>query len=246
MKWVWMALGAVCVVGLGAAAWLRHKVRTFSRRAFGTADLSAGLARQAEELANTPKSVSGMTRVYLPQIEHDFPSFNYFESRQQAQQVLLSALQAITQQEPSCLPQNAQGVREQLRVKLADDAADGKREAFAQVEVHDIQIANYLKRQGTCRIVWQAAAGYLHTLWQDGQRVDGAQAPHKEQTKYNIEQVYVQDVQRAQQSGTAVGVTCPHCGAPITQLGDKQCAYCGGAVQEVNWHVWTFQRVEQV
>lgn len=246
MDWVWMALGAVCALGIGGVVWARHKVRTFSRRAFGTDDLAQGLSLQAEALAHTPKSVSAMTRIYLPLIQRDFPSFNYYESRQQARQVLLCALQAITQREPACLPANAPGVREQIRAKLVDDAHSGREEAFTQLQVHDIQIADYRKQQGTCRIVWQAAVGYLYALRVDGRPADGAQAQRQVQTRYNLEQVYVQDVQAAQHGGTAVGVTCPHCGAPVTQLGEKRCAYCGGAVQEVNWRAWSFQRVDEV
>ena len=244
MKGMWVALGAVCVLVLGTVGWLRHRIRTFSRTVFGTDSLQKGLARQAEELAETPQSISSMTKVYLPQIQHDFPSFNYFEGQQRARQVLLMALQARTQQDVSCLPVNAQGVREQLQAALSDDAVHGRREAFAQVEVHNVQITDYCRQQGTCRIVWQAAVGYRYTLWQDGQCRQPEQ--QKMQTRYNIEQVYVQDVQKVPQGGTAVGVVCPHCGAPITQLGEKRCTYCGGAVQEVNWHVWTFQRVQEI
>lgn len=34
--------------------------------------------------------------------------------------------------------------------------------------------------------------------------------------------------------GSAVGTTCPNCGAPVRSLGAKKCEYCGSYVEPVN------------
>ena len=67
----------------------------------------------------------------------------------------------------------------------------------------------------------------------------------KRQTKYNTELVYIQDEKKIG-AGTAVGTTCPNCGAPITSLGAMKCEYCGLAVTPVNRRVWTFHRYYEV
>ena len=47
-----------------------------------------------------------------------------------------------------------------------------------------------------------------------------------EQTKYNVEVMYIQD-EKIAKIDNAVGTTCPHCGAPVTNLGAMYCEYCG-------------------
>ena len=42
-----------------------------------------------------------------------------------------------------------------------------------------------------------------------------------------------------------VEVTCPNCGAPITNLGAKFCEYCGAGVVELNVHAWSFENIEE-
>lgn len=74
---VWLIV--VLALALGGAIGgliLRQKLREFSRTVFGTDSLREGLERQQLELSETPKSLSSMTRVYLPQIARDFPEFD--------------------------------------------------------------------------------------------------------------------------------------------------------------------------
>ena len=44
--------------------------------------------------------------------------------------------------------------------------------------------------------------------------------------------VYVQDVAKmTDYSASAIGINCPNCGAPVRNLGQKFCDYCGTAVE---------------
>ena len=45
--------------------------------------------------------------------------------------------------------------------------------------------------------------------------------------------------------GEGLGLTCPNCGAPIKNLGQKFCLYCGTGVVEVNARVWKFNAVRE-
>ena len=67
-----------------------------------------------------------------------------------------------------------------------------------------------------------------------------------EQTKYNTELMYVQDY-KAANLDRSVGMACPHCGAPVTMLGEnRRCEYCGSPVIPINIQVWTLQRFYEV
>ena len=68
----------------------------------------------------------------------------------------------------------------------------------------------------------------------------------KEQHRFNMELVYIQDITKIRDGETAIGVSCPHCGAPIAGLGDRVCPYCGGAVEPVTVRVWELHRIEEV
>ena len=67
-----------------------------------------------------------------------------------------------------------------------------------------------------------------------------------EQSRYNIDLVYIQnrDLAKGNTDG-ALGITCPNCGAPITNLGAKFCEYCGAGVVELNVHAWSFENIEE-
>ena len=45
---------------------------------------------------------------------------------------------------------------------------------------------------------------------------------------------------------TAVGVTCPNCGAPVTRLGSKFCEYCGSGLREISVRVWSINRIAEI
>ena len=66
-----------------------------------------------------------------------------------------------------------------------------------------------------------------------------------EQTKYNVEVMYIQD-EKIAKIDNAVGTTCPHCGAPVTNLGAMYCEYCGLAITPINLKVWTLHRFYEV
>ena len=67
---------------IGAILFVLFKVRQISQEFFGTPNLVEGLKRQEALEDDTPKSVSGMTRVELPRIEKDFPEFHWPEWKQ--------------------------------------------------------------------------------------------------------------------------------------------------------------------
>ena len=70
---------------------ITNKIRRFSQTFFGTPNLTDGWNRQADVLAETPKSVSSMTRIMEPQIMRDFPEFSWEEFKHKAENMLTSA-----------------------------------------------------------------------------------------------------------------------------------------------------------
>lgn len=251
---VCLAIGVGAAVGLGVffavlaaagvgALVVRNKIRDFSQAAFGTDRLSDGLNRQADELARTPKSVSGMTRLMEPQIMKDFPDFVWQEFRNRAENMLTSALLAITAEDAGKLKNASDELKNQVENRIAANRAAGVREAYDDIRIHRTEIANYRKDQGRCVITIQSAVEYYHYRTRGGQIAEGSKE-RKEQTKYNLELLYIQDANAVE--GTAFGATCPNCGAPVRDLGHMVCEYCGSAVTPVNIKLWSLHKYYEV
>ena len=250
MEWfVYLAVAAVVVVTVGAIlvyAGVR-KLRRFSRSAFGTDSLLKGFELQRERLSETPKSVSGMTKIYLPQIAEDFPAFHYGEFKQKAENMLKSAFAAVSEQNPDLLTNASAELKKQVSLGIQEDRRNGLRRQYLDVRIHQTEISGYRKGGGCCTVTLQSAVGHRYYTEKDGVLVSGDRE-QTVQTKYNTELVYIQDAVKygAVSGGKAAGLTCPNCGAPVTGLGVKVCEYCGGAVEEVNEYAWTINRYYEV
>ena len=166
---------------------------------FGTDDLKELIDTRNEEIANTPKSVAGMTAVYAPAIQEDFPELNLAELKGMAEQHLKEYLL--------------------------------KSKNFASIRIHRTEIKDYVKKSGTCVVIFQSGVQYLT-------------GTKKVQDRYNTHMMYVQDaVEYGSSSGHST--ECPHCGAAISDLGRKFCDYCGSEVIPINIHVWELHDIKE-
>lgn len=232
--------------GAGYVGYLvvRKKLASVSRSLFGTDSFIEGWNRQADVLAATPKSVSGMTRVFGPQIEEDFPDFNLNQFKNKAENMLLSALQAVDAEDITLLKEATEELTKQVENQITRNNAEGVKETYERIHIHQTEITNYVKRDGTCVIVFQSAVEHMHYKTRDGKVIEG-DSKRLTQTKYNVEVVYIQD-EKMVKTDNAVGTTCPNCGAPVKKLGAMYCEYCGSAVTPINLKVWTLHKFYEV
>ena len=217
----------ILIVLIGALCYAKKKLKELSLQLFGTESIQEGLEKQADEQALTPKSVCGMTRILEPQIEKDFPEFNWEELRAEVEQ----------------------SVKELLETKNVRSAG--------AVRIHKTVISRYQKYNGTASILCETAAEYWtkaenqensqttarnvrqSAKGQHGQN-DAAQQTRKKQTVCEAELIYVYD---SSLSGTAASLVCPNCGAPVEELGVKKCRYCGSVLEVSGARSWKVQTV---
>ena len=202
------------------------KIRRRMRRFLNSAEvcLVRELVRSAQngelQQEEQPKSLGGMTSIYLPQILRDFPEFNWEELRAEVEQF----------------------VKELLETKNVWSAG--------AVRIHKTVISRYQKYNGTASILCETAAEYWpqtengHVRGgvyrkQETQKMTQA---HKKQTVCAAELLYVYDPGL---SGAAASVICPNCGAPVEKLGAKQCRYCGSVLHVSGIMAWTVQNVRE-
>lgn len=236
------AMIALLVVIL--VVYIVKKVERLSTSLFGVKSLTEGLNAQADELAETPKSIAGMTRIYEPQLVKDFPEFNWKEFRDKAERMLLMAFAAISKGEETLVGGSAEGLREQVIAVIRENKRQQIKECYRDIQIHHTEITRYEKKNGTCVLVLQSAVGHIHYKEKDGKLIEGNKE-RREQTKYNIHLMYIQDAKKANLD-KAMGATCPSCGAPISNLGEKKCEYCGSPVVPINIQVWSIQSFYEV
>lgn len=245
-SWIFLILFAACICAAAAGViYVRNKVRGFSRKIFGTDSFMEGWNRQADILSEMPKSVTGMTKLMEPQIMRDFPDFSWPQFKAKAENMLKSALLAISNGDAGMLVSDASDeVKQQIVSRIEQNKAEGIKETYSEITIHQTEIANYKHEKGKCVIVIQTAVGYYHYKKQNEAVVEG-QTERKEQTRYNIELVYIQDASEFS-FDNAYGTRCPHCGAPIKNLGNMICEYCGSGVTPINIKVWSLHKFYEV
>jgi len=224
---------------------IRDKIRYYSRMLFGTSNIVDGVKSMEMEQALTPKSVSAATSLYLPSIMRDFPDFHYDEMKTRAENVLISYLRSVDALNAGLLTEGTSELKGSLSMRIGALRSMGQKEHFQNIKIHRTEISQYRKTKGRCSIVMQSAVEYIHFVEKDGEIKKGRR-DIREQSKYNIEVIYIQDrevIENINDAGLAMN--CPNCGGPLPKLGAKKCAYCDSPVVEFNIRTWNFASVKE-
>jgi len=235
----------ICVLGIGALIFrIVNILRRFSRTILNTDNIIEGISNLNLETQNTPKSISSMTRIYLPQISEDFPEFHYSEMRERAESLLASYFLAINNASPSILTEGTEELKNQLSMRIKEVLSQNKKEKVENFKIHQTEITSYNKLKGKIIITFQSAVQHsIYITDQNNQILDGDK-DNIRQTLYNTSVYYIQNPDLIMESKEhGIGLTCPNCGAPINSLGLKFCSYCGSRVVEVNRFVWIFGEI---
>ena len=198
------------------------KIRHLSRTLFGTSSLIEGIQgvkEDQEQMRETPRSLHGMTSVYMPMIKKDFPELDVEQYMNKTRSLLRNYFSAVESK--------------RLGV-IAED-----------VNIYDVQIARYIKNGATVTILFEASVGYFSYVTDMNNEVTFGSRENRMQTIYEVGLMYVQDADRLHNRATALGVNCPNCGAPVKTLGEKFCQFCGTAIKEINIRSWKFNSVNE-
>lgn len=240
-------IAVLAVVILVIFLYVRGRLRNFSQQAFGTSDLSQAV-KQIENASESARSIHGMTDIYLPQIHHDFPDFDYDVFKGRVEGVLKSYFAAITAKDDGLLsPDCSQSIRNTVIGLIHELEAKDYVHEHREVTVHQMEIARYLKNGPTVTILFNAAVGMYDYVTDANGKVVMGNSEKKSQKLFDVALVYAQDPDKMSVSSmtTAMGVNCPNCGAPITNLGQKYCNYCGTGIREINVRSWSFEYIQE-
>lgn len=239
-------IAALAVVILVIFLYLRSKVRRFSQQAFGTKDIVKA-AKEIEKSSESARAIHGMTDVYLPLIKKDFPEFDYEVFAGRVEGVLKSYLAAITARDLSKLsPDCSDSLKNTTLGIIRGLEANNCIREFSDVTIHQTEIARYEKNGGSATILFNSSVGHYDVTRDSNGKIVAGSKEKKRQTVYDVALVYAQDVAKmSSYNASAMGINCPNCGAPVTNLGSKFCEYCGTGIREINVRSWSFEYVKE-
>ncbi len=231
---IWLLPPIIIVASL---VYVVVKIRYFSRTLFGTSSLVEGLNQQKLENSFKPRSLNSMEAVYLPRIKEDFPGLSIEELKNRAETVLLSSFRALEARDVSLLsPEAGRQIHKKLEREIDKLKQESTTRVFDRIRIHKSVVSDYKKDRGQVFITLQCGLeGYIYSKKADG-TIEGDKK-YLTQQVYRIFYLYVQDLDLVKNK-EAVGLNCPNCGAPVKNLGNKYCDYCGSGIEEVNLRVW--------
>ncbi|MBK6090289.1 MULTISPECIES: zinc ribbon domain-containing protein [Ruminococcus] len=240
-------IAALAVTVLVIFLYIKYRLQRFSKEAFGTKDFAKAM-KDIERSTESARSVHGMTDIYLPLIQKDFPDFDYDVFKGRVEGVLKSYFAAITAKDDGLLsPDCSQSIRNTVIGLIHELEAKDYVHEHREVTVHQMEIARYLKNGPTVTILFNAAVGMYDYVTDANGKVVMGNSEKKSQKLFDVALVYAQDPDKMSVSSmtTAMGVNCPNCGAPITNLGQKYCNYCGTGIREINVRSWSFEYIQE-
>ncbi len=244
---VLIILGAVVAIIVAAVFKVKNSVTKTYKSIVGDQTLADVIQDVEWVESSRPRSIASATNLYMPMIKLHFPHFNWNEYQLKAMNTIKSMLLAMNNHDLSLLPEDVnEDLKNQVMLSIKDDENGGTRTRYDDITVHAVEIVNYKRQNGTCVIKMQAAVGCMTWKERADRVIEGSKVDLK-QKKYSFELIYIQDSEKVNKTkDKAAGVTCPHCGAPVTTLGSKNCEFCGAALEEFNIKVWRFGTLKEI
>lgn len=213
---------------------IKKKFESFLLKYFNTKDLNEVIEKTEFEAENTPKSIAGMESVYRDRILKDFPELNLDELKGMVEQVVLDIFHTIESGDINKLSCDSSKAIAFVRSTIED--YKDKNVKFDQIHFHKTVLNRYQNKDGIATMYFQTSLEYYLKI--DGKRTK------KVQDRYKIDFIYVVDSKQVHKKAKALGLNCPNCGAPITDVGVKVCKYCGSGDIEIVKRVWIFNNIE--
>lgn len=179
-----------------------------------------------EEL-NEPKTVSGMTRFYVPKIQEDFGDFSETVLFQMIESNLSKVFNHI-ENNNKVMDMDLDLVKDRINEQIEDLKGQKKRKEYNNIIFHKSAIKDYVKKDGIATITTSTSLEYMD------------ENNRKIQTRYVCKFIHIYDYKLYKNNGKVFVIHCPNCGAPITNFNIQNCDYCKSKIGKVISKVWKF------
>lgn len=181
------------------------------------------------ELSITPKQVSGMTNVLLPQIKSDFSDFELKQLYLLTEKSILGILNAIECKDLSVLSdKDFNLINKKLKHRLEDLINSDILYKYDDIIFHKHALRKYVKHDGIATIEVSSSLEYYYDKTKNGKSL--VNNKRKMQARYITSFVYIVDGSAYEKDFNVYGINCPNCGAVIPSLNIKTCKYCSSGL----------------
>ena len=187
------------------------------------------------------KSIGSQTQLLLPIIARDFPNFSSHELFNKVESSLRAIFNSLEEKQVSSKEELVL-MRENLKEEIEDMISSNTSVKYDDIKFHKHGIRSYTNKDGAATIVVNTSLEYHYEKTKDGKVVKNRK--YKTQDRIVTQFIYVYDPDKYSKYQTLVGITCPNCGAPVKDLGNKKCRYCNSGLEDINlksWHIISYK-----
>ena len=178
---------------------------------------------------DTPKSLSGLENLILPELKKDFPNINLDELKRQTESYIITYLNMLENKLYKEIPYASDKVIKEIKSNIANDT---KNEEYKSIKIHRTVLNKYEKNNGFSTIKFQTALEYLNSK------------NEKIQDRFVTELIYVVNEKEVSETSKVLGLNCPNCGSPVKNLKNEKCSYCGTGLIDLAKRVWYLNSIE--
>ena len=204
------------------------KLKIFAKKNNGSYSLSKFYEEYHTDNTDTPKSISSMEPIDMPDIQKDYPNLNINELKSNAEKAILSILMSIENHNLSLIQGYNPKILEFTRSKMKDN----KNTKYENIKFHRTAINRYIKEKNT--IIFITTLEYNQVIRNNSKKV---------QARIKTEYTYNKD--RTNKYLYKLNLNCPNCGATITDEEHRKCSYCGATALNIDVSPWRLNNIKE-
>ena len=196
-----------------------------------------------KEIYSSPKNLSDMTKLLVPLISNDFPSFNQEQLFSQSKNYINSILDSIEAKDASLIKdKNLKFIRPKVEDQIKNLNELNKEVHYTNVRFNKCAISEYTNKGGVAKITVVTSLSYYYDSNDDKEK---KYTDVRKETRYKLEYVYIYDEDKIPENVEMLKINCPNCGAPIDFYGRGKCSYCNTMLSPINIKNWSVVNYEE-
>ena len=196
-----------------------------------------------KEIYSSPKNLSDMTKLLVPLIANDFPSFNQEQLFSQSKNYINIILDSLESKDASLIKdKNLKFIRPKVEDQIKNLNELEKEVHYTNVRFNKCAISEYTNKGGVAKITVVTSLSYYYDSNDEKEKKF---TDVRKETRYKLEYVYIYDEDKIPENIDLLKINCPNCGAPVDFFGRGKCSYCNTMLSPINIKNWSVINYEE-
>ena len=204
------------------------KIKLYLKNTFNVNSLKELISKTELEEETREKTLYGMESIYKPILEKDFNNLNINELKSIAEKSIIECYKFINERSTDKFNCESENVISWVNNKI-NSLNDN--DTYSDIKIHRTVLNKYEKNNSVATITFQTSYEYKFNN-------------KKIQSRMQTEFIYIIDADQV--DGNVIGLNCPNCGAPIKNLGNKNCDFCGTGVVDIVKRTWFLNNMKEI